>query len=228
MVALWALAMLLPVTSHASDPGDETQLWNELKTTIGLTNNIDVVAAGALRFKDNFSDLHRTSFQLGLNLRPQPWLTLFPNYQYIVNDPTDDARKKEHRLGLVIAARVPIKPAEVTFSLGTEYRLRENKEDSWRLRPKLKVKCPLGPDRWTLGAYLAEEPFYDSSANEFVRNRFFVGIEKKLAMNWNADLFYCRQHDLQSREPDLNIVGLSIGVRFDLARSEPTNQPAEK
>jgi hypothetical protein len=72
IVAIWAFATLFPVASHASDPGDETQLWNELKTTVGLTNNIDVVAAGALRFKDNFSDLHRTSFQLGLNLRPQP------------------------------------------------------------------------------------------------------------------------------------------------------------
>jgi hypothetical protein len=226
--ALLAFVTLLPVTNHASDPGDETQLWTELKTTVRVTNNIDIVAAGALRFEENFSDLHRASFQLGLNVRPQPWLTLSPNYQYIVNDPADDVRKKEHRLGLVAAARIPIKAAEVTLSLGAEYRLREDKEDSWRLRPKLKVKYPLGPDRWTLSAYVAEEPFYDSSANEFVRNRSFLGIEKKLATNWSADLYYCRQHDLQGREPDLDIVGVSIGLLFDLARSEGRSQPAEK
>jgi uncharacterized protein DUF2490 len=227
-VALLTFATLLPVASRASDPGDEAQLWNELKVTARVTNNIDIVAAGALRLEENYSDLHRASFQLGLNVRPQPWLTLFPNYQYIVNDPADDARKKEHRIGIVAAARIPIKLAEVTLSLGTEYRLREDKKDSWRLRPKLKLKYPLGPERWTASGYLAEEPFYDSSANEFVRNRFFVGIEKQLATNWSVDLYYCRQHDLHGREPDLDIVGVSIGVRFDLARAESRSQPAEK
>jgi len=79
-----------------------------------------------------------------------------------------------------------------------------------------------------LSGYVANELFYDSSANEFVHNRFFLGIEKKVATNWSANLYYCRQNDLQGRKPDLDIVGLSIGVRFDLARSEPRNLPAEK
>jgi Protein of unknown function (DUF2490) len=227
-VALLAFATLLPVASYASDPGERTELWNELKITAKWTDQVDLIIAGALRFEDNFSVLNRRSLQLGLNLRPMPWLTVTPNYQYIAHDPADDVRTHEHRPGLLTAVRIPIERAEVTLSTGIEYRIRENKENSWRLRPKLKVKYSLGPDRWTLGAYVAEEPFYDSSANEFVRNRFFVGIEKRLAMNWNADLYYCRQHDLQGREPDLDIVGLSIGVRLDLARSKPTNQPAEK
>jgi hypothetical protein len=227
-VALLIFATLLPLASDASDPGEETELWNELKITAKWTDRVDLIVAGALRFEDNFSVLNRRSLQFGLNLRPMPWLTLTPNYQYIAHDPAEDVRTHEHRPGLVTAVRIPIERAEVTLSTGIEYRIREAKEDSWRVRPKLKVKYPLGPDRWTLSGYLAEEPFYDSNVNDFVRNRFFVGIEKKLATNWSADLYYCRQHDLQGREPDLDIVGVSIGVRFDLARSEPRNQPAEK
>ena len=57
MLALLTFATLLPVASRASDPGDETQLWNELKVTARVMNNIDLVAAGALRLEGNYSDL---------------------------------------------------------------------------------------------------------------------------------------------------------------------------
>jgi uncharacterized protein DUF2490 len=227
-VAVLAFATLLPRATHASDPREETELWNELKITAKWTDRVDLIAVGALRFEDNFSVLNRRSLQLGLNLRPMPWLTFTPSYQYIAHDPAEDVRTHEHRPGLLTAVRIPIERAEVTLSTGIEYRIREAKENSWRVRPKVKVKYPLGPDRWTLSGYVAEEPFYDSSANEFVRNRFFIGVEKKLGTIWSADLYYCRQHDLLGRDPDLDIIGLSIGLRFDLARNEPNNPPVGK
>jgi hypothetical protein len=227
-VALLAFATLLPAASDASDPGEKTELWNELRITAKWSDRVDLIAAGALRFEDNFSVMNRASLQLGLNLRPMPWLTFTPNYQYIAHDPAEDVRTHEHRPGLLTAVRIPIERAEITLSTGIEYRIRENKEDSWRVRPKVKVEHPFGPEQWNLSGYTADELFYDSSANEFVHNRFFFGIEKKVATNWSANIYYCRQHDLQGRKPDLDIIGVSIGVRFDFARSERRSQPAEK
>jgi hypothetical protein len=227
-IAIVALVILLAFEAHAAAAGAETELWNELRITAKWSDRVDLIAAGALRFEDNFSVMNRASLQLGLNLRPMPWLTFTPNYQYIAHDPAEDVRTHEHRPGLLTAVRIPIERAEITLSTGIEYRVRENKEDSWRVRPKVKVEHPLGPEQWNLSGYTADELFYDSSANEFVHNRFFFGIEKKVATNWSANLYYCRQHDLQGRKPDLDIIGVSIGVRFDLARAEHRSQPSEK
>ena len=226
-IAVLALAALFPLAGRTYG-GDEAQVWNEMKVTAKWTSQVDLFAAAALRLEEDFPVLNRASLQLGLNLRPTPWLTFSPNYQYIVNDPADDVRKHEHRPGLVTAARIPIQRAEVTLSTGVEYRFREENADSWRVRPKLKLKYPLGPDQWTLSGYLADELFYDTSANDFVRNRFFAGFEKKLGSNWSVDFYYCRQHDLQAREPDLDIIGLSMALRLDMRRAEAQPPPTGK
>jgi Protein of unknown function (DUF2490) len=228
LVTTMALAILFSLEGHAADPREDAEFWNELKITAKWTDQVDLIAAGALRFEDNFSVLNRRSLQLGLNLRPIPWLTLTPNYQYIAHDPAEDVRTHEHRPSLLTAVRIPIERAEVTLSTGIEYRIREDKEDSWRVRPKVKLKYPLGPDQWNLSGYIADELFYDSNHDDFVRNRSFAGCEKKLGKSWSIDLYYCRQQDLHGRDPDLDVVGLSIGVRFDLAPLSVRSQPAEK
>ncbi len=169
--------------------------------------------------------LNRVSGQLGFNFRPVTWLTFSPNYQYIANDPADDTSNYEHRPGIVTAIGVPIATAEITFSTGLEYRVREGRPDSWRLRPKLKLKHPLGPQSWKVAGYLANELFFDSTENDIARDRFFAGIEKKLGNSWSADFYYCRQHDIRSPEPDLNIFGISMTLRFDLRGQRPGRKP---
>lgn len=64
---------------------------------------------------------------------------------------------------------------------------------------------------------MAEEPFYDTRAEEWTRNRFFAGIEKKLGRNCTLDLYYCRQHDFHTHDPNLNVIGISMRVNLDLS-----------
>ncbi len=208
------LAVALLVGASPTARADDTQQWSELKLVTKCTEHVDLFAATTLRLADADPTLNRISGQLGFDLRPVTWLTFSPSYQYIVNEPAD-ADKYEHRAALVAALGVPIGSAQATFSTGFEYRIRESREDSWRLRPKLKLKHALGPKDWKLDVYLADELFYDSTEEDFVRNRFFAGLEKKLGDDWSADVYYCRQHAIRSRDPDLNIFGISMKLRLD-------------
>jgi Protein of unknown function (DUF2490) len=217
-VALFGLAIALLLPARLSSLADETQQWDELKLVGKCTNKVDIFAATTLRLAEVDPVLNRVSGQLGLNLRPTAWLTLSPNYQYIANDPAEATSNHENRPGIVTAIDLPIGSGEVTLSAGLEYRIREGGPDTWRLRPKLKLKHPLGPRDWSVTGYLANELFFDSGENGIARDRFFVGVEKNLGESWSADFYYCRQHDLRSREPDLNIFGISMTLRFDLRR----------
>lgn len=225
--ALTLRAILLLLPALATDAQAGPQLWSEVKVTSKWTDRFDLFAAGALRFDRDVSPHDRTSYQAGFNFDATHALTLTPSYQYIVHDPSEDVRSFEHRLGLVAALRLPVERFEATLSCGGEYRLRHDQGDGWRVRPRLKIKRPVGPDSWGLAAYGAAELFYDTAAADWTRDRLTAGFEKQMQRNWVLDLYYCHQHDLRSREPDLDIVGFAMRWSFDGSASDSRNESLE-
>src|SRR5262245_41876523 len=208
----------------------EPQQWDEFKIVANWTPNVDFFAATTLRLDDEGSVWNRVSGQLGADLRLNSWLTLSPSYQYLVYDPATDHPMRENRPGIEVAFYIPVRSAKLTLSSVLEYRFREEKADSWRVRPKLKLEHQIGPKRWHSNGYLANELFFDTNERNFVRNRFFVGLERKLGEKWSADIYYCRQHDIRSEDPDLNIFGISMVLHFDMKResSSPVNRVAAR
>ena len=221
--ALLASAAMLLALPRSAPAEADTQLWSEVKLTAKWGDRMDLIAASALRFADDLSHHDRTSYQLGFNFDATTQLTVTPSYQSIATDPSDDVRSFEHRFSLVAALRVPFEWCEATFSTGLEYRLRHEQADGWRLRPRLKLKRTVGPDAWGVAAYTADELFYDTRADEWTRNRLFVGIEKKLRRNWVLDLYYCRQYHLHSGDPDLHVIGISMRLSPDTSASDSRN-----
>ena len=218
-VAIFVLAIAALFAGSASILAAETQQWDELKLVGQLTSHVDIFAATTLRLAAVEPVLNRVSGQVGLNLQPTTWLTLSPNYQSISNDPAEDTSTYEHRPGILTAIGIPVRSAQVILSSGLEYRVREGKPNSWRVRPKVTVQYPLGPTDWKFAGYLADELFFESGEDGLARNRFYAGVQKKLGENWNANFYYCRQHDPRSSDPNLNIMGISMTLNFDLRRS---------
>jgi len=54
--------------------------------------------------------------------------------------------------------------------------------------------------------FVADEIFYDSLFNRFVRNRFGFGISRTINKHLTWDLYYTRQNDGISRPGDLHII----------------------
>jgi hypothetical protein len=208
--ALLALGSLLMAGARADD-----QVWSEVKFTTRLGPHFDLVGAGGLRFTDDASRLGRVSLLTGANWHVNDQFTITPAYSYIIREPDGSERRDEHRLALTAALRLPLERCEITFAGAAEYRIRESRTDGWRLRPKLKIKRPFGPAVWKIAGYVADEPFYDVRAGEWTINRLFVGLELKMKRDWVLDLYYAREHDLHGRNPDLDILGISMRFSFD-------------
>ena len=192
----------------------DAQLWNEAKVTIRLDDRFDFVVGGALRLGDDLSQLVRTSGLLAVNVRVTDFFFLTPTYQYIVDDPVMGGRTVENRLGLVPTVSAPLGNAKLALSNGLEFRSFDNKPDSWRWRPKLRLSHPVGSKGVALTGYAAGELFYDFHTDIWTRSRLFAGLEKRLSDNFAIDLYYCRQIELKAGNQDLNIIGISM--RFDL------------
>lgn len=213
MNAVFALAWLLPF-AHAA-MGTDTQLWSETKLAAKLSKRFDLLAENELRFGDDVSHHDRTSWTAGLTYHATRRLSFSPRWAYITDDPVDDVRCYENRFMLVTALRLPVKFVEATLSARVEYRLRHEQADGWRVRPRLKLEHELGPHSWGLAVYTADELFYDTHAAEWTRNRFYAGVEKKLGHDFSVELSYCRQHDLHTRDSDLNVIGVSVRLELD-------------
>jgi hypothetical protein len=211
--AVLALAALLSFARPAA--GEDTQLWSEATVRAKLSKRFDLLVGSEVRFGNDVSHHDRTSVEAGLAWHPTKWFTLSPRWEYITDDPVDDVSGHENRFLLVTALRLPVECVEATLSARVEYRLRHAQSDGWRIRPKFKLEHDLGPRSWDLAAYTSDELFYDTRAAEWTRNRFYAGLEKKLGKDLSLDLSYCRQHDLHSRDPDLNIIGVSMRLELD-------------
>ncbi len=197
-----------------SPPSTDNQLWNETRLVYKLTPQFNLFSAGAFRLTNDFGEFGRASGRFGVGWQPIPSFTLMPSYMYTVDDPASDSSKVESRLCLLASYRIPIKTATLSFSNTTEYRMPEGVPASWRLRPKLEISHPLGPDSLDLSGYVANELFYDEAKNVWTRDRAFAGLKKKLNANTDIELYYCLELTMTGSKPDLNIVGINVRFTF--------------
>ncbi|MEJ7712427.1 MAG: hypothetical protein WKF84_21880 [Pyrinomonadaceae bacterium] len=62
--------------------------------------------------------------------------------------------------------------------------------------------------------FVADEVFYDWSVDDWVRNRFTIGVSKVFNKTFTGDLYYMRQNDGRSRPGDLHVIGTTSGFAF--------------
>ena len=68
----------------------------------------------------------------------------------------------------------------------------------------MTLEHPIGPESWSLSAYLSDEGFYDSESGKFVRNRVYAGIKKKVIQNLTLDVYTMRQNDEEANPARLS------------------------
>ena len=65
-----------------------------------------------------------------------------------------------------------------------------------------------------LHGFVADEVFYDSVASAWIRNRFYLGVAKKVNKNFTLEFYYVRQNDSHSHPGDINALGSTFKVRL--------------
>lgn len=241
---------LMSVTAFSQAPEHDTQVWHETTVTfspckevncnIGFLKKFSGFVAGTFRAGRNVSHPVDERIGAGVEMKFKKYLTFSPWYLYRAGQPYAGRKEYEHRIRLDATIENDSKTSWKEFSIKNrnrfEFRLRHNQENSVRYRNKTTVKIPVkkikdkedeNKTKVTFSPFIADEPFYDFSANSWTRNEFSAGLiidfsgkyfgaknDKKIS----TEFFYLLQNNRGTSFKSINVFGAYL--KIDLSKKE--------
>jgi hypothetical protein len=212
LLLIFCLAGACAAQSRSPAPHADTQSWNDIQFTVPLNKEVDMILLGTLRIGRNVT--HPVDERIGVNFKfnAGKYLTLTPGCLYIRMQPVAGRNDRENRLSFAATPRIPFKRFTLTDRNLFERRIRNPQVDATRYRNRLQIDIPLKPQNSEWVLFASDEVFYDWSVNDWVRNRFAVGVKKTFNKKFAVDFYYLRQNDGRSRPGDLNVIGTVFRV----------------
>lgn len=192
----------------------DNQEWNDVQLAIPVTKQIDFSFVGTLRFGRDLGRAVDERIGAGFTFKANKYLNASAAYLHIGMQPISIRRIYEERVVFPITVRVPVGKFSLSDRNQFEFRRRHPGGNSTRYRNRFQVDHPVGPARWNLSIFAADEVFYDWSFDAWVRNRASAGVTKVMNKHLTIDLYYLRQNDGRSIPGDLNVLGTAF--RFKL------------
>ncbi len=145
------------------------------------------------------------SFVGGLRWKPMAHVTVAPQFKYVTKETDANSNESRPRIALELDGKAG--PFKIAVRNRFEYRMKEDKDDYWRYRARVKVKFPrVG----RVTPFLYEEVFYEfGDKDELNRNEAGVGAGIPLGdrLGLDVDLRYCHsKRDGQWGTGDIHIL----------------------
>jgi uncharacterized protein DUF2490 len=220
--AIFCLA-LLPATcstgsqaqaQSAQPVRDDTQVWSDVQIAVPLSKEVDFVMTGTLRLGRHVHRPVDERIGAGFAFKAGKYLTLTPSYSYIRTQPTRGKNQSEDRLSFAATLSAPAGKFTLTDRNLFERRYRHAQGVSTRYRNRFQIQHPFKLADTQLNWFIADEVFYDWSFNDWVRNRFTIGVSRKFNKHFTGDLYYLRQNDGHSLPGDLHVIGTNFRFRL--------------
>src|SRR5436190_20670842 len=212
-LALLLLALTRQTAAQSSvSLHSDTQQWNDVQFYVPLNKQIDFVLLGTLRIGRDISHPVDERIGAGFAFKVGKYLTVLPNYLHITTQPFRGLSLYENRLSVQATVRKPLGKFTLSDRNLFERRLRHPGGDSTRYRNRLQIEHPLLVKE-KLNLFVSDEIFYDWRLNDWVRNRFQVGVSKVFNKHFTLDLYYLRQNDGRSLRGNLNVIGTTWRLR---------------
>lgn len=194
-------------------PKDDTQQWNDIQLSAALSKEVDFNLYGTFRFGRDITHLVDRRTGVGFTFKAGKYLSFAPSYLHIVTRPTEGRKGNENRLTFAATVSVPL--GKFTLSDRNQFERRYRfPTNSTRYRNRLQIAHPIKIAKTDLQLFVSDEVFYDWSVNDWVRNRFAVGVSRKFNKHFTGDFYYMRQNDGRARPGDLNILGVIYRLRL--------------
>ena len=194
-------------------PEEDTQWWNDLQVAVALSKEVDFNLFGTFRIGRDVTHLVDRRAGAGFSFKVGQYLTLAPWYLNIITRPAEGRKGNENRLNFAATLRVPLGKFALIDRNLFERRLRFPL-NSTRYRNRLQIEHPFKVGKTQLGWFASDEVFYDWSVDDWVRNRFSIGVSRKFNKHFTGDLYYMRQNDGRSRPGDLHVIGATYRIRL--------------
>jgi len=214
---VWACVLLFVLSGVASAQlidRTDNQFWSDVQVAVPITKDIDFNMLGTFRLGRDISHSIDERIGTGFTSRFGRHLQIAPNYLYIATQPVRNRRSWESRLSLPVTLRFNVEKFRFSDRNLFERRIRNPGITSTRYRNRLQVEHPVGPSKWGLSLFVADEVFYDWSLDRWVRNRFAAGGTKVFNKHFTQDVYYLRQNDGVSIPGDLNVIGTILRVKL--------------
>ena len=195
-------------------PREDTQFWNETQIIAPVAKKLDVVMFGVLRVGRDLSRPVDERIGAGMAFKPNRYMTFQPHYLYVAQQPFAGRKVFEHRLNLEATFRLFPGKFTIADRNRLERRVRHASRDFWVYRNRLQIDYPLKIGDFSFKPFVADEVWYDSSASQWTRNRFSVGIIKDFHPRFSGELFYLRQNDGRARPGNLHVIGTLLRIRL--------------
>ena len=207
---LCALSSLASAQAIQSD----NQQWTDVQLAVPVTKNFDFNLLGTLRLGRDISRPVDERVGAGFTFRWGKYVTVSPNWLQIGMQPFRGRKVWESRLTLPVTLRFTSGKFRLSDRNQFERRYRNSGLKSWRYRNRFQVEHPVGSKQWALSLFVADEVFYDSAVDRWVRNRFSVGGIKVFNKHYTQEFYYLRQNDGVSLPGDLNVIGTTLRFRL--------------
>jgi hypothetical protein len=159
------------------------------------------------------SSVTRTNGEFGFSYQALEFLQFDATYGCYHHN-ADEDKGDEQRVSVAVKLEKSFARWDVSLANKLERRFHQNREDSWRWRPKLKVSALVGPVTWGLTGFVADELIYNTRSDGFDENRLYLGIEKGINEHCAIELFYCHITAFEAGDPDENIAGMTVKLNW--------------
>ena len=226
MMASWAARGFLCISSplflfagaacgQSQSQRRDRQIWNDTQLAIALNKRVDFNLLGTLRIGRDVSRPVDERIGFSFSFKVGKYLTLAPSYLYIATQPLKNQKAFENRLSFAATVRGPVGGGFILTDRNLfERRIRHPQIDATRYRNRLQVEHPFKVGETKLYGFMADEIFYDWSANAWVRNRFTIGAGRTYNKHFTVELYYLRQNDSHTKPGDLNVFGTTLRLRL--------------
>lgn len=224
---LFVVTFLFSARSFAQTPPErDFQSWNDVQISFPLIktkdkNNKEIeklsfFVGGTLRLGRNVLRPVDERVSAGLDVYLNKYVSLTPSYLYRAGQPFAGRKEYEHRLRFDVNLEKKWSSFALRDRNRVEYRIRNSRSDSVRYRNRIQLRIPVkqeGKEIFT--SFVGTEPFYDFQAEQWTRNEFSAGINRKFSSYASGDFFYMLQSNRGNAFKTVNIIGVSLKFKVD-------------
>ncbi len=195
-------------------PHADNQSWSDVQLAVPLNKKTELVFLGVLRIGRDFSHPVNERVGVGVSRKIGKYLTVFPFYQHIASQPTSITHSTEERITLETTGKFPLGRFVLSDRNRLEFHFRTPRLHFNEYRNRLQIAHPIKIDHFEVEGFVADEIFYDSVLERWFRNRFSIGVGKKINRHFTLELYYLRQNDGFARPGDINALGSAFKFRL--------------
>jgi hypothetical protein len=221
-----ALLLILPITAHASDTVEDSQIWATTNITKTFSDQWSANMETQVRFTEDSSTYGNRFLRPSLSYKITPNLTLTGGYAHVLTNASRGRESfSENRPWQQVGYQFIKNDAGFALSSRTrlEQRFVEDSDDTgWRLRQQMRFEAPIKDfNDQKLKAVLWDEFFTDLNETDWgqdrdtYQNRSFIGISIPINKAVSFETGYMNQAIFRQTNNQYNHVSAStLNVRF--------------